>query len=177
MKATYEIRFLFDIRTASPEVCAEFNKHIGTLEVLDSDGDRILWASTIDEAKEEIHEYVESMIGSQAYDTTLDVTDYDNENLDEWAARMLRVIHRVQDDIVGGVGGLGSQDGVYVDAGKAMRILQAFDNVGYDVSPENDSEDSPMVVCDHQSGSRGLVVSYDEDFPGERRLNWFDESK
>ncbi len=178
MKATYEIRILFDIRTASPEVCNAYNKHIGTLEVLDSDGDRVLWASTLDEAKEEINEYVEGMIGSQTFDTHLDVTDSDNETMDEWAARMLRVIHRVCGyEVVGGSCGLGSQDGVYVDANEAMRVLQEFERVGYEVGPLNLLPDLTLIVRDHQCSTRGLLVSYDDEFPGERNLSWYDESK
>lgn len=100
-----------------------------------------------------------------------------DNTLHEWSHRMLRVVHRVcGNDIEGGIGGLGSQDGIWVDAGEAMKLLLEFERVGYEVGPLS-TGDYPLIARDHQCSTRGLLVLFDEDFEGERNLQWYDEDE
>lgn len=103
---------------------------------------------------------------------------HNEEILHEWSARMLKVIHRIDANIIGGIGGLGSTDGVYIDAGKAMRILQEFEKCGYKVISLGDEDDDGLLALDHSPNGewkRGLLVDWDEEFEGERVLYWYDE--
>ena len=111
-----------------------------------------------------------------------DVT-IEGEELDQWARDMLSVINKSgagREPVDGGISGLGSTDGLYIYVTTAAGIVLDLEDAGYAYSPTTLYRDAPKIV--HDAGTecgylRGLLIEIDDEFPSERRLSWFDESK
>ena len=97
-----------------------------------------------------------------------------NETLHYWASQMLKIIHKVDDTIVGGFCGLGSEEGHFVSVEVALNLMQAFaDHEDY-LSMKEIGEDQHFIFpCGEMK--HGLAIEFDENFLGERRLNWYEE--
>lgn len=95
------------------------------------------------------------------------------EYLHLWAQELLTLIKYVDPGVVGGIGGMGSDDGYYTTKVAGTAIMERFENDskyvvkkiadGFQIAKENDP-------------AKGFLVCVDQDFPEEVCLYFFDDT-
>ena len=58
MTITIQVRYRYQIREASPQTCEQFNKPAGSWEVFDTNGFRLCFAKSEQDAVDQIADYV-----------------------------------------------------------------------------------------------------------------------
>ena len=103
-----------------------------------------------------------------------------NDTLHNWAQDILAIIHEVDDTVIGGIGGMGSQDGHYVSKEVAVSIRQKFaDDSDYDIEENIDPDWKEYYIRDLRNTgdySYGFEMHSDEFVLEEVKLNFYDSN-